>query len=440
MKILIVGTGYVGLVSGACFSQMGHEVICLDIDKDKINKLKKADVLIYEPGLKEIVNKNIKEKRLSFTTDYKKGVLHAEVIFLCLPTPSLKDGSCNTSFLQSAIEEIATHINTYKVIVVKSTAPIGTVFKLKKLLKEKNNKASFDIVSNPEFLKEGNAVFDCMRPDRIIIGADSEKAKKIMRKIYLPFMVNEDKLIEMDILSSELTKYASNSMLALRISFMNEISKICEHFGANINLIRKGIGTDGRIGKSFLYAGAGYGGSCFPKDIRALISISKKNGYLPEILQAIENVNIKQKKSLFQKIKKYFKEDLANKTITIWGLSFKPDTDDMRDAPSLVLIEDLLKEEIKLRLFDPVSMKNAQSLIKKSKKIYWAKDELDAVKNSDAIVLLTEWKQFRLIDFNKIKNKMRNLVIFDFRNQYNQKEMIKNGFDYISIGVPNFVH
>lgn len=445
MKILIVGTGYVGLVTGACFAEMGHQIICLDIDEEKIEKLKKGIIPIYEPGLEELVERNLKAKRITFTTNYSKSVKASDVFFIAVPTPSNDDGSCNTSFLEEAVKEISKHVEHYSVIVNKSTVPMGTAFLVKKILLEEFEKRKvsipFDVVSNPEFLKEGNAIYDCMKPDRVVIGTDSLKASEIMREIYAPFMLNHDRLIEMDILSAEMTKYAANAMLATRISFMNELSQICKKIGANINHVRIGIGSDKRIGDSFLYAGAGFGGSCFPKDLRALAFAAKKVGYKPALLEAVEEINNYQKKELGKNIKKYFdkKGGLEGKTIAIWGLSFKPDTDDMREAPSLILIEELQKHGAHLRLFDPVSMKNAKKFIKDPTNITWCKDEFDACNEADAIALLTEWKQFRLVNFEPIINNMRNKVFFDGRNQYNPHVMKKKGFDYIGIGVPDLV-
>lgn len=445
MIILMVGTGYVGLVTGACFAEMGHQVICLDIDEEKIERLKKGIIPIYEPGLENLVERNLKAKRLSFTTNYAKSVKAAEVCFICVPTPSNANGSCNISYLESAVKEIAKHLDHYIVIVNKSTVPMGSAFfvmdTIQKEHQKKNITVPFDVVSNPEFLKEGNAISDCMKPDRVVIGTNSLKALEIMREIYAPFMLNHDRIIEMDILSAEMTKYAANAMLATRISFMNELSQICKRIGANINHVRIGIGSDKRIGDSFLYAGAGFGGSCFPKDLRALSHAAQENGYNPLLLKAVDEVNNQQKKELAKSIRQYFekKGGLKGKTIAIWGLSFKPDTDDMREAPSLILIEELQKHGAHLRLYDPVSMKNAKKYIKDPTNITWCKDEFDASKDSDGIALLTEWKQFRLVNFEPILNTMKNKVFFDGRNQYNPHTMKKKGFDYIGIGVPELV-
>lgn len=445
MNIVMVGTGYVGLVTGACFAEMGHNILCLDVDEKKIKKLKKGHIPIYEPGLEEIVHRNQKAGRLKFTSDYKKAVSFADVCFLAVPTPSNDDGSCDLSYIKMASAEIAKNMNKYLIVINKSTVPVGTAFMVKDLiqkeLESKNSEISFDVVSNPEFLKEGSAILDCMKPDRVVIGTDSEKALKTMREIYSPFMLNHDRLIEMDILSSEMTKYAANAMLATRISFMNELSQICTRLGANINSVRHGIGSDKRIGDSFLYAGCGYGGSCFPKDVKALISIAKDNNYTPKLLEAVEAINYEQKKLLAANIKRYFekKGGVRGKTIAIWGLSFKPDTDDMREAPSLSLIKELVEKGAKLRVYDPVAMSKAKDLLKGLKNITFCKDEFDATKEADAIALVTEWKQFRLVNFDPVKTNMKNRAFFDGRNQYNPLEMQKKGFHYIGIGVPELV-
>jgi UDPglucose 6-dehydrogenase len=441
MQILIVGTGYVGLVTGACFAEMGHTVICLDIDADKIKKLQEGIIPIYEPGLEEIVKRNIKQHRLSFTTDYQKGVASAQVIFIAVPTPSREDGSCDISYVEAAAQEIGANMTNYKVIVNKSTVPVGTAHRVAKVIK-KTTDVPFDVVSNPEFLKEGAAVQDCLKPDRIIIGSDHAKPAEILKEIYSAFTLNHERIILMDTLSAEMTKYAANAMLATRISFMNEIADICKKVGANVNEVRKGIGSDHRIGYSFLYPGVGYGGSCFPKDIRALIAVAKGAGSEPILLEAADSVNNRQKKVLGQKMIRYFakKGGLKGKTIAVWGLSFKPDTDDMREAPSLTFIEDLIKQGASLRLFDPVAMPNARRLLDGIPNIAWCTDEFDAAQGADAIALLTEWKQFRLVDFKPIQEKMKGLAFFDGRNQYKPIDMKSKGFDYISIGVPDQVH
>lgn len=443
MEATIIGTGYVGLVTGACLAEMGHVVTCLDIDEEKIKKLNKSIVSIYEPGLADLIKKNRREKRLYFTTSYKQAIEKSKVCFICVPTPSNDDGSCNTSYIRSAAASVGKYINDYKVIVTKSTCPVGTCFEIKNIiadeLKKRKKIIDFDIASNPEFLKEGSAVVDFFKPDRIVIGCENERTANIMQKIYLGFTVKQNRIIFMDILSSEMTKYAANAMLATRISFMNEIAKICKNVGADINKVRKGIGSDSRIGYSFLYAGIGYGGSCFPKDIKALCHLAKQVKVEPHLLRTVDEINNEQKKILALDIMDFFSKNggLHGKTIAVWGLSFKPDTDDMREAPSLTLIELLLKKGAVLRLYDPVAMQNAKKLLKNEKNIVWCKDELHAAKGSDAIALLTEWKQFRLLDFDPIKKNMKQAVFFDGRNQYHPAEMQKKGFKYIGIGVPD---
>ncbi len=440
MQILMVGTGYVGLVTGACFAEMGHNVTCLDINETKIEKLQEGIIPIFEPGLEEIVKRNIKQKRLKFTDNYKKAVEEANVCFIAVPTPSQEDGSCDLSFVLNAAKKIATHMNSYKIIVNKSTVPVGTAVKVAAAIREvRGDSVSFDVVSNPEFLKEGAAVQDCLKPDRIVIGANTAKAIEALKEIYAPFTISHDRILVMDTLSAEMTKYAANAMLALRISFMNEMASICKQVGANINEVRKGIGSDSRIGYSFLYAGIGYGGSCFPKDVRALISTAKQAGCEATLLEATDAVNEKQKQVLGQKIQNYFSSrgGLQGKTIGIWGLSFKPDTDDMREAPSLIFIQQLLKEGAKIRLFDPVAIPNAKQMLKDNANITWCQDEFEAANGADAVALLTEWKQFRLVDFKSIKNHMKGLAIFDGRNQYKPLDMKEKGFDYIGIGVPD---
>lgn len=438
MQILIVGTGYVGLVTGACFAEMGYTVTCLDIDAKKIASLEQGIPTIYEPGLEEILKRNIKQKRLTFTTDYGH-VSSASVCFIAVPTPSRQDGSCDTSYVERAAKDIAKHMRGYTVVVNKSTVPVGTAHRVAQIIRDTNPYLDFDVVSNPEFLKEGAAVQDCLKPDRIIIGVDRQKPADILKEIYSPFTFNHERMLIMDTLSAELTKYAANAMLATRISFMNEIADICKKVGANVNEVRKGIGSDSRIGYSFLYPGVGYGGSCFPKDIRALIAIAEQVGIDPQILSAVDAINNKQKKTLSQMMRHYFssKGGLKGKTIAVWGLAFKPDTDDMREAPSLTFIEELLKEGAILRVFDPVAMPNARKFLQNEPNIAWCSDEFDAAQNADAIALLTEWKQFRLVDFTPIRHSMKGFAFFDGRNQYKPLDMKNKGFDYLSIGVPD---
>lgn len=443
MQILMVGTGYVGLVTGVCFAEMGHTVICLDIDAKKIENLNRGIIPIYEPGLDEIIKRNVQQKRLKFTTDYASAVASSFVCFIAVPTPSREDGGCDTSYVETAAKQIATHMTDYRIIVNKSTVPVGTAARVKRVIEEELKKKgltiAFDVVSNPEFLKEGAAVQDCLKPDRIIIGSDHLKPAEVLREIYSSFTISHDKILMMDTLSAEMTKYAANAMLATRISFMNEIADICKRVGANVNEVRKGIGSDTRIGYSFLYPGAGYGGSCFPKDVRALISTAKQVGADPLLLQAADEVNNRQKKILAKKMNHYFntRGGLKGKTVAIWGLSFKPDTDDMREAPSLSLIEHLLKEGANLRLFDPIALNNAKKILGDHPNLTWCSDEFDAATDAHAIALLTEWKQFRVIDFKPIQKKMKGIAIFDGRNQYKPSDMKSKGFDYISIGVPD---
>lgn len=444
MKILIVGTGYVGLVTGACFAEMGHTVICLDINKEKIAMLERGEVPIYEPGLEEMVRRNIRERRLFFTTDYRTAVASASICFIAVPTPSKSDGSCDTSYVEEAAKQIALHMSDHKTIVNKSTVPPGTAHRVARILHQElgEKNLSFDVVSNPEFLKEGAALQDCFKPDRIIIGIDSTRAANVMKEIYSPFMLSHDKILFMDILSAEMTKYAANAMLATRISFMNEIASVCEKIGANVNEVRKGIGSDTRIGYPFLYPGVGYGGSCFPKDVKALISLACNTGCTPLLLEAVESVNERQKKVLGKNIIDYFSKrgGMKGKTVAVWGLSFKPDTDDMREAPSLILIQQLLEQEANLRLYDPIAKKNAQKILNTPSQIHWAEDELDAAKGADAIALVTEWKQFRLVDFKPILAHMKGVAFFDGRNQYKPHDMKQKGFDYIGIGIPESSH
>lgn len=439
MQIVLIGTGYVGLVTGSCFAEMGYNVTCLDIDKEKIELLRQGVVPIYEPGLTELVERNVREKRLKFSTEYADCIPQADICFIAVSTPSKPDGSCDTSFVFQAAKEIAKNLKGYTIIVNKSTVPVGTGHEVKARIRKENPKAKFDVVSNPEFLKEGAAIQDCLKPDRIVIGADGEKALSILKEIYAPFTLNHERILTMDILSAEMTKYAANAMLATRISFMNEIADICKKVGANVNEVRKGIGSDSRIGYSFLYPGVGYGGSCFPKDVRALIFLAKKSRASCRLLEATEEVNNRQKNILSSMLSYYFskKGGIRGKTIAVWGLSFKPDTDDMREAPSLPFIKKLLDEGASIRVFDPVAMPNAKKIFKNSPNINWCQSEFEAAEGADAIALLTEWKQFRLIDFETLRTKMKESVLFDGRNQYRGLDMKEKGFHYISIGVPD---
>ncbi|MDJ0652268.1 MAG: UDP-glucose/GDP-mannose dehydrogenase family protein [Simkaniaceae bacterium] len=441
MEILVIGMGYVGLVTGTCFAEMGHHVTCLDIDKGKIERLTKGEIPFYEPGLKELLSRNASAKRLQFTTSYEAAKT-AAVIFIAVGTPPQKNGAADLSYVESAVGAIAKHLTQYAVIVNKSTVPIGTARKLKQILKdalaEREMNISFDIISCPEFLQEGSAIDDCMKPDRIIIGSDSERATRILKGLYSSFTLNRDRVLIMDIESAELTKYASNAMLATRVSFMNELSGICEKVGANIHQVRLGMSGDHRIGYHFLYAGAGYGGSCFPKDIRALCAIAEDLGCETPLLEAVDTVNERQKKRLSKRVSEYFskKGGMKGKTIAIWGLAFKPNTDDMREAPSLTLIHSLLKKGANLRLHDPIAMDNAKKELKGKKHIHFCLNEYQAALNADAIILMTEWKQFRFVNLKTVLTKMRGRAFFDGRNQYHPKEMVLKGFHYFGVGIP----
>lgn len=439
MHILIIGTGYVGLVTGACFAEMGHHVTCLDIDAAKVAQLELGTIPLYEPGLEEIVRRNKEAKRLRFTTDYSEP---SEICFLAVSTPEGEAGSCDLSFLRAAVLQLADHADGYRLIVNKSTVPVGTAFQvgewIEERFKERGVSYPFDVVSNPEFLKEGDAVADFMKPDRIIIGADNEAAAEVIKELYSPFNLNHERMIVMDCLSAEMTKYAANAMLATRISFMNELSALCEKLGADVSQVRKGIGSDRRIGTSFLYPGCGYGGSCFPKDIKALKYTAKSQGLDLSILHAVDQVNERQKMRLFEKINGYF-GDLTGRTIAILGLSFKPGTDDLREAPSLTLIDQLVKAGACVRLFDPVAMTKAKkwpALQEHLGSMTWCADEYEAAVSADALVLVTEWKQFRFLDLDRIKPTMKELVLFDGRNQYKPAEVRSKGFYYYSVGRP----
>jgi UDPglucose 6-dehydrogenase len=434
MKLGIIGTGYVGLVSGVCFAENGNSVLCMDVDAKKIERLKKADPVIYEPGLEELLEKNIQEGRVEFTTNLKDVVQKNDVIFLCLPTPPLEDGSVDLSRVLQVAGNMAKYINGYKVIVSKSTVPVGTCDQIRKLIASKTKK-KFDVVSNPEFLKEGAAVTDFMSPDRVIVGTKSKKASGIMRELYSSFMRVSERFILMDERSSELTKYAANSMLALRISFMNELANLSGIVKADIGMIRQGIGSDPRIGSSFLFPGVGYGGSCFPKDVKGLLNTSKEHGYDFKILKTIDEINNIQKLVIVDKILKHYKNDIKGKVFTLWGLSYKPRTDDLREAPALTIIEKLLNLGAKVQAFDPVANENFKILYSKEfkgVKIY--KDNYSALKNSFGLVLVTEWNEFRRLDIERMKKLMKENVIFDGRNIYNPKFIRSNGFKYYGIG------
>jgi UDPglucose 6-dehydrogenase len=434
MKLGIIGTGYVGLVSGVCFAENGNNVICMDLDAKKIERLKKGDPVIYEPGLEELLEKNIAEGRVEFTTSLKDVVQKTDVIFLCLPTPPYEDGSVDLRHVLDVAGNMAKYINGYKVIVSKSTVPVGTCDEIRKLIASKTKK-KFDVVSNPEFLKEGAAVPDFMSPDRVVVGTKSKKAAKIMQELYSSFMRVSERFILMDERSSELTKYAANSMLALRISFMNELANLSGIVKADINNIRRGIGSDPRIGSSFLFPGVGYGGSCFPKDVKGLLNTSKEKGYDFKILKAIDEINNRQKLIMVDKILAHNKNNIKGKTFTVWGLSYKPRTDDLREAPALTIIEKLLEHGAKINAYDPVANDNFKMLYgKKFNKVKIYKDNYSALKNSDGLLLVTEWNEFRKLDIDKLKKLMKHRVIFDGRNIYDPKFVRANGFKYFGIG------
>lgn len=436
MKIAIVGTGYVGLVTGTCFAEIGVDVTCVDTNSEKIGTLKKGIIPIYEPGLEEMVVRNTRSKRLRFTTSLESCLNDVEVIFSAVGTPPDEDGSADLSYVLAVAHTIGRNMNKYKLVVTKSTVPVGTAQKVRNAIQEELDKRGvkieFNVASNPEFLKEGNAISDFMSPDRVVVGVESERAKKLMSKLYKPFLLNNFRVIFMDIPSAEMTKYAANSMLATRISFMNDIANLCELVGADVNMVRSGIGSDTRIGRKFLYPGIGYGGSCFPKDVKALIKTAEQNGYDMRVLRAVEEVNEIQKSALFDKLQRLFGNDLQNKTIAIWGLAFKPETDDMREAPVLVLIDKLQQAGCNIRAYDPAAMEECKRRIGDT--IYYARDMYDAVLNADALMLVTEWKEFRLPSWAVIKKTMKQQIVLDGRNIYEKKEMEEQGFIYHCIG------
>lgn len=439
MNIAIVGTGYVGLVSGTCFSDMGINVYCVDIDNDKIEKLKRGEMPIYEPGLDELVEKNVKAGRLRFTTDLSSILDDVEVVFSAVGTPPDEDGSADLSYVVNVAETVGRCMNRYIVFVTKSTVPVGTYKIVKETISKELSRRGvvipFDVASNPEFLKEGAAVNDFMHPDRVVIGVESDRAKMLMARLYKPFMLVNDRLIFTDIPSAEMIKYAANSMLATRISFMNDIANLCELVGADVNMVRKGIGSDTRIGAKFLYPGCGYGGSCFPKDVKALIKTAEQNGYDMRVLKAVEEVNDDQKKVLFRKLYKHYHGDLKDKTIALWGLSFKPETDDMRESSSLVIIDMLINAGCKVRVYDPVAMNECKRRL--GDKVTYCLDKYDAAVDADALILVTEWKEFRISSWDVLRKNMRNCVIFDGRNIFDRNEIRDAGFVYYGIGVNN---
>lgn len=437
MNIAIVGTGYVGLVTGACFADTGVNVTCVDVDENKVEALKQGRVPIYEPGLDELVAKNYKAGRLKFTTSLEEVLNGQDVVFCAVGTPPDEDGSADLKYVLQVARTIGQHLNKYLVVVTKSTVPVGTASKIRNAINEELAKrgadVEFDVASNPEFLKEGSAIKDFMSPDRVVIGVDSDRAKAILTRLYKPFMVVNFRVIFMDIPSAEMTKYAANSMLATRISFMNDIANLCELVGADVNMVRAGIGSDNRIGRKFLYAGCGYGGSCFPKDVKALVKTASDCGYPMEVLQAVESVNERQKSILFRKLKRVFgDEPLAGKTITLWGLAFKPETDDMREAPALVMIDLLKKAGCKVRAYDPIAMDECKRRVGDA--VTYCDNMYDALDGTEALLLLTEWKQFRLPDWNEVKRRMKRHLVIDGRNIFDAAEMTGYGFEYHCIG------
>ena len=436
MNIAIVGTGYVGLVSGTCFAEMGINVTCVDIDSNKISRLQKGDIPIYEPGLEEMVLRNVAAGRLKFTTDLCSILDDVEVVFSAVGTPPDEDGSADLKYVLAVAKTFGQNIKKYTIIVTKSTVPVGTAQKVRDVinaeLKNRNADIEFDVASNPEFLKEGAAIKDFMTPDRVVVGTDSERAKKVMARLYKPFMLSGDRMIFTDIPSAEMIKYAANSMLATRISFMNDIANLCELVGADVNMVRKGIGSDTRIGRKLLYPGCGYGGSCFPKDVKALIKTAQKAGYDMQVLRAVEAVNERQKSILFDKLSRHYSGELKGKTIAMWGLSFKPETDDMREAPALVLIDKLTAAGCKVKVYDPIAMNECRRRI--GDKVEYCTDMYEAVVDADALLLVTEWNQFRMPSLPVLKKAMNSYVIIDGRNIYDAEYLTDNGFTYYKIG------
>jgi len=437
MKIAIVGSGYVGLVTGTCFAEVGIDVTCVDIDKKKIENLKNGIIPIFEPGLEEMVHRNMKKGRLNFTTSIAEALVDCEVIFSAVGTPPDEDGSADLQYVLSVARDCGKHMNDYIMVVTKSTVPVGTAKKVKAAIQEELDKRGvnipFDVASNPEFLKEGAAIDDFLKPDRIVVGLDSPRAEELMRSLYKPFTLNGHPIIVMDITSAEMTKYAANSMLATKISFMNDIANLCEIVGADINMVRKGIGSDSRIGNKFIYPGIGYGGSCFPKDVKALISTAEEYKYSLRVLKAVEEVNYSQKSVLFNKVMNYYNGDIKGKTIALWGLSFKPQTDDMREAPSLVIIKKLLDAGAKVKAYDPVAMAEAKHTLHDT--ITYSDDQYEALIDADCLMLVTEWPEFKFPNFKIVRKLLTNPVIFDGRNIYEAAEMKRLEFDYFCIGV-----
>ncbi|HET9572050.1 MAG TPA: UDP-glucose/GDP-mannose dehydrogenase family protein [Bacteroidales bacterium] len=437
MKIAIVGSGYVGLVSGTCFSDVGIEVVCVDIDEKKIENLQNGIVPIYEPGLEEMLLRNMKKGRLHFTTKMAEALNDCEILFIAVGTPPDEDGSADLKYVLAVAHECGKYMHDYLVIATKSTVPMGTAVKVKAAIQEELDKRGvnidFDVASNPEFLKEGAAIEDFLKPDRIVVGLDSPRAEDMMKRLYKPFTMNGHPVIFMDITSAEMTKYAANAILATKISFMNDIANLCELVGADINMVRKGIGSDSRIGNKFIYPGIGYGGSCFPKDVKALIRTAKDYDYDLRVLKAVEAVNIDQKSLMFHKIEQYFKSDLKGKTIAVWGLSFKPHTDDLREAPSLVIIKKLLEAGANVKAYDPIAMKETKRILGDS--IFYVDDQYEALIDADCLLLITEWPEFKFPNLKIVKKLLTSPVVFDGRNIYDKTELKRNGFDYFCVGV-----
>jgi len=437
MKIVVIGTGYVGLVTGTCFAEVGIDVVCVDVDTKKIENLKNGIMPIYEPGLEEMVVRNFQKGRLLFSTNLGECIADADVAFIAVGTPPGEDGSADLKYVIAVAKEIGSHIKNHIVVVTKSTVPVGTAAKVRNAvqaeLDSRKLSLEFDVASNPEFLKEGAAIEDFLKPDRIVVGVETKKAEDVMRKLYKPFLLNGHPIIFMDVPSAEMTKYAANAMLATKISFMNDVANLCEIMGADVNLVRKGIGSDPRIGNRFIYPGIGYGGSCFPKDVKALIRTARENGHEMRILQAVEDVNEDQKSVLYDKIVKHFKGDIKGRTFAIWGLSFKPKTDDMREAPSLVIIEKLLAAGANVRAYDPVAMHEAKKEL--GEQIEYSKDPNDALIDADALLIITEWPEFRTPNFKVMAKLLKNKLIFDGRNIFDLEEMEEHGFDYYCIGI-----
>ena len=440
MRVAVIGTGYVGLVTGTCFAEMGNTVWCVDVNEEKIDKLSKGIIPIYEPGLAEMVDRNKSTGNLNFTTDISKALESSEIAFIAVGTPMGEDGSADLQYVLAVAKSIGSNMKRHMFVVDKSTVPVGTAQKVRYTIQTeldaRNSDLTFDVISNPEFLKEGSAIADCMKPDRVVVGVDSKRAEDAMRELYKPYFMNNDNLIFMDIPSAEMTKYAANSMLATKISFMNEISNICERVGADVNKVRRGIGSDKRIGFSFIYPGCGYGGSCFPKDVQALIRTASEYGYESKLLQSVEDVNNAQKQVLVRKVKTRFGSDLSGKTFATWGLSFKPDTDDMRESPAITILKELTDAGARINAYDPKAVKEAKECyLKGNKDITYCESKYEALKDADALILITEWKEFRSPDFYEIKRLLKEPVIFDGRNQYDAKRVEDYGIEYYQIGV-----